>query len=158
MKVIFLFNFLRLSKEEETVEKKQWSKQSNLATSREDIRETHSILAYCFTELLFLSTCVVSPQCRLPRVFQVWLILPNRKCWWRSIEYNSNWYWLSVSSKIRSKRQEHRRQSSAAWEYSWLACVYQTLSTSSPPLTSMRVPDLVNPLPPPPYYSPGLVR
>ena len=60
MKVIFLFNFPRLSKEEETVEKKQWSKQSNLATSREDIRETHSSLAYCFTELLFFYRPVLS--------------------------------------------------------------------------------------------------
>ena len=31
---------------------KRWGKQSYLATSREDIREAHTILAYCFTDSL----------------------------------------------------------------------------------------------------------
>ena len=33
------------------VKKKRWGKQSYLATSKEDIREAHTILAYCFTDL-----------------------------------------------------------------------------------------------------------
>ena len=36
----------------------QWGKQSHLATSRDDIREAHTILAYCLNDLLF--SCVYS--------------------------------------------------------------------------------------------------
>ena len=43
----FPFNFLRLSEKVETLG------QSYLATSREDLREAHTILAYCFTDSLF---------------------------------------------------------------------------------------------------------
>ena len=47
----FSFNFLRLTEEVEALGEKRWSKQSYLETSREDKREAHTFLAYCFTVL-----------------------------------------------------------------------------------------------------------
>ena len=41
----FSFKFLRETEEVETLGKKWWGKQSNLATSRGDLREAHTILA-----------------------------------------------------------------------------------------------------------------
>ena len=41
----FSFLFLRETEEVETLGEKWWGKQSYLATSREDIREAHTILA-----------------------------------------------------------------------------------------------------------------
>ena len=46
MKITFLFNFLRQTEEVETIGKNGGAKQSYLATPGEDIRETHTILAY----------------------------------------------------------------------------------------------------------------
>ena len=46
----FQINTLRLSEE---VEMLRSGKQSYLETSREDIREGHSIVVYCFTDSLF---------------------------------------------------------------------------------------------------------
>ena len=42
-----------LIREEWNVKEKQWGKQSYLASSREDIIEAHTILAYFFTDSLF---------------------------------------------------------------------------------------------------------
>ena len=54
---ITFFNFLRWTEEVETLR----CKQSYLATSREDIRKAHTILAYCFTDSL-CSLHVYTPQ------------------------------------------------------------------------------------------------
>ena len=51
----FSFQFLRETKEVETLGEKWWSKQSYLATSREDVREAHTILASWFTNSLVSS-------------------------------------------------------------------------------------------------------
>ena len=49
----FSLNFLRLSEDVETLGINRWSKKLYKAISREDFRETHTILAYCFTNSLF---------------------------------------------------------------------------------------------------------
>ena len=82
---------------------KRWGKQwyFNSATSREDIREAHTILAYCFTDSL-CSLHVYTPQSTnnvltqtglLSFLCQFWLIFPNRNYRSRSIEYNFNRCW-----------------------------------------------------------------
>ena len=48
------FQFSTLNRGGWNVGEKRWGKQSYLATSREDIREAHTILAYCFTDLCLL--------------------------------------------------------------------------------------------------------
>ena len=60
-----------------SVREKRWSKQSYLATSREDIREAHTILAYCL-----LTHCAHDQWCAQSS-------LPS----FLSIEYNFNWCW-----------------------------------------------------------------
>ena len=60
MKFRYISSFLRdthivcsYSRGYRNVGGKQWGKQSYLATLREDVREAHTILAYCFTDSLF---------------------------------------------------------------------------------------------------------
>lgn len=50
----FSLNFLRLSEDVETLGINRWSKKLYKAISREDFRETHTILAYCFTNSLLM--------------------------------------------------------------------------------------------------------
>ena len=50
LKITFFFQFSTLNRGGWNVGEKRWGKQSYLATSREDIREAHTILAYCFTD------------------------------------------------------------------------------------------------------------
>ena len=57
----FFFQFSTLNRGGWNVGEKRWGKQSYLATSREDIREAHTILAYCFTDSL-CSLHVYTPQ------------------------------------------------------------------------------------------------
>ena len=78
----FSFQFSTLNRGDWNVKEKRWGKQSYLATSREDIREAYTILAYCFTGSLFKHKVVHR------RFFQFWLTLPNRNFKSRSIEYN----------------------------------------------------------------------
>ena len=47
---LLFFEFSTLNRGGWNVGEKRWGKQSYLATSREDIREAHTILAYCFTD------------------------------------------------------------------------------------------------------------
>ena len=49
MKTTFLFNFIRLTEEVETLGKNSEAS-SHTAISREDIREARTILACCFTD------------------------------------------------------------------------------------------------------------
>ena len=49
-KIPFFFQFSTLNREGWNVAEKWWGKQSYLATSRGDIREAYTILAYCFTD------------------------------------------------------------------------------------------------------------
>ena len=55
--------------------------QAVIPTSREDVREAHTILAYCFTDSLFsLLNLPVMSQCKVVyrRFFRFWLNFPNR--------------------------------------------------------------------------------
>ena len=52
LKMTFLFNFYAETEEVETLGEKQLGKQSYLATSGEDIREAHTIVASWFTNSL----------------------------------------------------------------------------------------------------------
>lgn len=80
LKVTFIFNFLHLSVEGDMFGKNQWSKQSYLLTSREDLREGHTILAYCFinsvSSCVYPFNCPVIPHLEVVyhRFFQFWLI------------------------------------------------------------------------------------
>ena len=69
------------SRDYRNAREKRLGKQSYLATSREDVREAHTILAYCFTDSLFsfLNRPVMS-QCKVVyrRFFRFWLNFPNR--------------------------------------------------------------------------------
>ena len=50
LKITFFFQFSTLNRGGWNVAEKRWGKQSYLATSRGDIREAYTILAYCFTD------------------------------------------------------------------------------------------------------------
>ena len=79
-----------------TVREKRLGKQSYLAPSREDIREAHTILAYCFTDSLFslLNRLVMSQrEVVYRRFFRFWLNFPNRNYRSRSVEYRFNRCW-----------------------------------------------------------------
>ena len=58
-----------------------WNKQSYLETSREDIREAHTILASWFTVItciLFNRLVITRLEVVYRRLFQFWLIFPNQ--------------------------------------------------------------------------------
>ena len=52
-KVVFFLIFYAKKRGGWNVREKWWGKQSYLATSRKDIREAHTIQAYCSTDSLF---------------------------------------------------------------------------------------------------------
>ena len=54
LKINFLKKFSTLNIGGWNVGEKSWGRQSYLANSREDIREAHTILVYCFTDSLCL--------------------------------------------------------------------------------------------------------
>ena len=119
----FSFLFLRETEEVETLGKKWWGKQSHLATSREDIREAHTILASWFTNSLL-------PPVHYRLLMSKLEVVKNyQSC---SKEYNFNWCWYRTlpPKKKRFSIFENLLKTSGT--------TTKVLSCLKIPLTSMR--------------------
>ena len=155
------------------ITEKRLGEQSYLATSREDVREAHTILAYCFTDSLFsfLNRPVMS-QCKVVyrRFFRFWLNFPNRNYKQCSKECHFNWLWHhTLHLKKKTFPIFEKLLKTSGTTTSFLSCLKITLTsmrvdrlqvlwTSSPGSRPLKLFSLPPPPPPPGLVSKSLGR